>query len=184
MGFDNECILHIQNLAGEYFCPVCRMLVYPNEALQSQCTHLYCKPCLTYIVATTRACPYDGYLVTHEDSKPLFESNKTLAETIDRISVHCLYHRSGCTWQGPLSDCQLHCSACTFGNSPVVCHKCALQIVHSQVQEHAQTCPVSFCVQFLLWVRCVTSTVPKYVTVQFLLSGKSGSSATRSEPNR
>ncbi|KAK9279891.1 hypothetical protein L1049_013574 [Liquidambar formosana] len=141
MGFDNECILNIQSLAGEYFCPVCRLLVYPNEALQSQCTHLYCKPCLTYVVSTTRACPYDGYLVTEADSKPLTESNKTLAETIGKIAVHCLYHRSGCTWQGPLSDCTSHCSGCAFGNSPVVCNRCGIQIVHRQVQEHAQNCP-------------------------------------------
>ncbi|KAG5515182.1 hypothetical protein RHGRI_036277 [Rhododendron griersonianum] len=111
MGFDNECIVNIQSLAGEYFCPVCRLLVYPNEALQSQCTHLYCKPCLTYVVGTTRACPYDGYLVTEADSK------------------------------GPLSECSSHCSGCAFGNSPVVCNRCAIQIVHRQVQEHAQTCP-------------------------------------------
>uniref|UniRef100_A0A7N0ULX6 RING-type domain-containing protein n=1 Tax=Kalanchoe fedtschenkoi TaxID=63787 RepID=A0A7N0ULX6_KALFE len=141
MGFDNECIPNIQYLAGEYFCPVCRMLVYPNEAIQSQCTHLYCKPCLMYVISTTRACPYDGYLVTQEDSKPLLESNKTLAETIGKIVVRCLYHRSGCTWQGTLSDCPSHCSACAFGNSPVVCNRCAIQIVHRQVQEHAQTCP-------------------------------------------
>ncbi|KAJ9172439.1 hypothetical protein P3X46_015680 [Hevea brasiliensis] len=141
MGFDNECILNIQSLAGEYFCPVCRLLVYPNEALQSLCTHLYCKPCLTYIVSTTRACPYDGYLVTEADSKPLIESNKALAETIGKITVHCLYHRSGCTWQGPLSECTSHCSGCAFGNSPVVCNRCGIQIVHRQVQEHAQNCP-------------------------------------------
>ncbi|KAK9921520.1 hypothetical protein M0R45_030027 [Rubus argutus] len=141
MGFDNECILNIQSLAGEYFCPVCRLLVYPNEALQSQCTHLYCKPCLTYVVSTTRACPYDGYLVTEADAKPLVESNKTLAETIGKIAVHCLYHRSGCTWQGPLSECTSHCSGCAFGNSPVVCNRCGTQIVHRQVQEHAQNCP-------------------------------------------
>ncbi|KAF4374303.1 hypothetical protein F8388_002201 [Cannabis sativa] len=141
MGFDNECILNIQSLAGEYFCPVCRLLVYPNEALQSQCTHLYCKPCLAYVVKTTQACPYDGYLVTEADSKPLSESNKALAETIGKISVHCLYHRSGCTWQGSLSDCISHCFECAFGNSPVVCNRCAIQIVHRQVQEHAQNCP-------------------------------------------
>ncbi|KAK6927049.1 hypothetical protein RJ641_008768 [Dillenia turbinata] len=141
MGFDNECILNIQSLAGEYFCPVCRLLVYPNEAMQSQCTHLYCKPCLTYVVSTTRACPYDGYLVTDADSKPLLETNTALAETIGKIAVHCLYHKSGCTWQGPLSDCSSHCSVCAFGNSPVMCNRCALQIVHRQVQEHAQNCP-------------------------------------------
>lgn len=72
MGFDNECILNIRSLAREYFCPVCRQLVYPNEALQSSCTHLYCKPCLTYIASTTRTCPYDGYLVTQADSKVLY----------------------------------------------------------------------------------------------------------------
>ncbi|KAL5580859.1 hypothetical protein UlMin_013301 [Ulmus minor] len=141
MGFDNECILNIQSLAGEYFCPVCRLLVYPNEAWQSQCTHLYCKPCLTYVVSTTRACPYDGYLVTEADSKPLIESNKSLAETVGKIAVHCLYHRSGCSWQGPLSECTSHCSSCAFGNSPVVCNRCGVQILHNQVQEHAQSCP-------------------------------------------
>ncbi|KAH7549955.1 hypothetical protein JRO89_XS13G0110400 [Xanthoceras sorbifolium] len=141
MGFDNECIVNIQSLAGEYFCPVCRLLVYPSEALQSQCTHLYCKPCLTYVVSTTQACPYDGYLVTEADSKLLVESNKSLAETIGKVIVHCLFHRSGCTWQGPLSECTAHCSGCAFGNSPVVCNRCGIQIIHRQVQEHAQNCP-------------------------------------------
>ncbi|KAL5709304.1 hypothetical protein ACHQM5_020008 [Ranunculus cassubicifolius] len=141
MGFDNDCILNIQSLAGEYFCPVCRMLVYPNEALQSQCTHLYCKPCLAYVVSTTQACPYDGYLVTEADSKPLVESNKTLADTIGKIAVHCLHHRSGCTWQGQLSECITHCTGCAFGNSPVVCNRCATQMLHRQVQEHCQNCP-------------------------------------------
>ncbi|XP_078445473.1 uncharacterized protein LOC144714574 [Wolffia australiana] len=141
MGFDNECILNIQSLPGEYFCPVCRTLVYPNEALQAACTHLYCKPCLAYIVATTSACPYDGYLVSEADAKPLLESGKQTAEAIEKIEVHCLYHRSGCQWQGTLSECVTHCSSCTFGNSPVVCNRCGAQIVHRQVQEHAQTCP-------------------------------------------
>lgn len=141
MGFDNDCILNIQSLAGEYFCPVCHLLVYPNEALQAQCTHLYCKPCLTYVVSTTHACPYDGYRVTEADSKPLLESNKALADTIGKIQVHCLYYRTGCTWQGPLSDCTSHCSTCAFGESPVQCNRCGIQIVHRQVQEHAQNCP-------------------------------------------
>ncbi|XP_076946327.1 uncharacterized protein LOC143617749 [Bidens hawaiensis] len=139
MGFDNECILNIQSLAGEYFCPVCRTLVYPHEAIQTQCTHLYCKPCLSYVVSSTQACPYDGYLVTEAGSKPLVESNKALADTIGKTTVHCLYHRSGCVWQGPLSECTSHCTACSFGNSPVVCNRCGIQIVHRQVQEHAQT---------------------------------------------
>lgn len=81
MGFDNECILNIESLAGEYFCPVCRTLVYPNEAIQSQCTHLYCKPCLTYVVGTTHACPYDGYLVTEADSKVGTELNYLLVSS-------------------------------------------------------------------------------------------------------
>lgn len=75
--------------------------------------------------------------------QPLTESNKTLAETIGKVAVHCLYHRSGCTWQGSLSECISHCSGCAFGSSPVVCNRCGIQIVHRQVQEHAQTCPVS-----------------------------------------
>ncbi|KAJ1286240.1 hypothetical protein BS78_03G338100 [Paspalum vaginatum] len=141
MGFDNECILSIQSLPGEYFCPVCRTLIYPNEALQTQCTHLYCKPCLAYVVATTKACPYDGYLVTETDSKPLMESNKSLAETIGKVTVNCLYNKSGCPWQGTLSACITHGTACAYGNSPVVCNRCGTQIVHRQVQEHAQLCP-------------------------------------------
>ncbi|XXG71715.1 hypothetical protein AAC387_Pa07g0979 [Persea americana] len=141
MGFDNECIQNIQSLAGEYFCPVCRLLVYPDEALYTQCTHLYCKPCLAYVVSTTRTCPYDGYPVSEADTKPVTEANKALAETIGRIAVNCLYHRSGCAWQGTLSETTAHCAGCAFGNSPVVCNRCGTQIVHRQVQEHAQICP-------------------------------------------
>lgn len=74
MGFDIECIIDIHNYPGEYFCPVCRTLVYPNEAFQSQCTHLYCKPCLAHVTNGTKACPYDGYLVTESDSKVISHS--------------------------------------------------------------------------------------------------------------
>ncbi|CAN4115779.1 unnamed protein product [Withania somnifera] len=141
MGFDIECIIDIHTYPGEYFCPVCRTLVFPNEAVQSQCTHLYCKPCLAHVANGSRACPYDGYLVTEADSRPLIESDKTLAESIGRVKVRCLYHRSGCTWEGPLSDCTSHCSGCSFGNSPVICNRCGVQIVHRQVHEHALSCP-------------------------------------------
>ncbi|XP_020243704.1 trithorax group protein osa-like [Asparagus officinalis] len=141
MGYDNECIVNIQSLPGEYFCPVCRTLVNPSESLQAQCTHLYCKPCLAYLVATTPACPYDGYLVTEADAKPLTESSKELAETIGKVAVYCLYHRSSCQWQGTLAESSAHCAGCSFGNSPVVCNRCGTQIVHRQVQEHALICP-------------------------------------------
>ncbi|KAG8368881.1 hypothetical protein BUALT_Bualt15G0092700 [Buddleja alternifolia] len=141
MGFDIECIVDIHTYPGEYFCPVCRTLVYPNEAFQSQCTHLYCKPCLAHIANGTRACPYDGYLVTESDSKPLTESDKALADNIGKVKVHCLYFRSGCAWEGSLSDCTSHCSECSFGNSPVICNRCGIQIVHRQVHDHALTCP-------------------------------------------
>ncbi|KAH9606391.1 hypothetical protein KSS87_004613 [Heliosperma pusillum] len=140
MGFDNDCILNIQSLSGEYFCAVCRTLVYPNEAIQGSCTHLYCKPCLAYVVSTTHACPYDGYRVTEADTKPLLEANKTLADTIGKIQVHCLYYRTGCTWQGSLSDCTSHCLKCAFGESAVICNRCEVQLKHRQMQEHAQKC--------------------------------------------
>ncbi|CAI9106899.1 OLC1v1006146C5 [Oldenlandia corymbosa var. corymbosa] len=147
MGFDIECIIDIQNYPGEYFCPVCRTLVYPNEALQSQCTHVFCKPCLSHVANSTRACPYDGYLVTEADSKPLIQSDKAYAETIGKVKVRCLYHRSGCTWEGSLAECTSHCLGCSFGNSPVICNRCGVQIVHSQVHEHAQSCPGAYQVQ-------------------------------------
>ncbi|KAH6757269.1 hypothetical protein C2S51_038876 [Perilla frutescens var. frutescens] len=141
MGFDIECIIDIHSYPGEYFCPVCRTLVYPTEAFQAQCTHLYCKPCLVHIANGSKACPYDGYLVTESDSKPLGDSDKALAEKVGKVKVHCLYFRSGCTWEGTLSDCPSHCSGCSFGHSPVICNRCGIQIVHRQVHDHAQICP-------------------------------------------
>ncbi|KAL1558035.1 mediator of RNA polymerase II transcription subunit 12-like [Salvia divinorum] len=141
MGFDIECIIDIHSYPGEYFCPVCRTLVYPNEAFQAQCTHLYCKACLVHIANGSKACPYDGYLVTESDSKPLAESDKALAEKVGKVRVHCLYFRSGCSWEGTLSDCPSHCAGCSFGNSPVICNRCGIQIIHRQVHDHAQICP-------------------------------------------
>lgn len=68
MGFDIQRIAKIESVPGEHFCPVCQLLINPNEALQSMCGHLYCKPCLAYVASTTMACPYDGYLVTETDA--------------------------------------------------------------------------------------------------------------------
>ncbi|KAH9305004.1 hypothetical protein KI387_009408, partial [Taxus chinensis] len=78
MGFDNESIINIQSLPGEYFCPVGRQRVYPNEAVQTQY------------------------------SKAVQEANPVLADAIGRVTVHCLHHKSGCTWQGPLSESIAH----------------------------------------------------------------------------
>lgn len=179
MGFDNECIPNIQSLPGEYFCAVCRLLFYPNEAVQSMCTHLYCKPCLAYVANTTRACPYDGYLVTEADAKvfpsffkiclfffflfasllthqkpnrifqPLVESNKVMADAIGNIMVYCLYQKSGCTWLGSLSNSSSHCSGCAFGSSLVLCNWCGIQTAHRKVHEHVQVCPVSLLAIFM-----------------------------------
>ncbi|KAH9309792.1 hypothetical protein KI387_037703, partial [Taxus chinensis] len=54
------------------------------------------------------AFPYDGYLVTDTDSKAVQEANPVLADAIGRVTVHCLHHKSGCTWQGPLSESIAH----------------------------------------------------------------------------
>lgn len=60
-----------------------------------------------------------------------------LADTIGKIAVQCLYHMSGCKWKGSLSECSSHCSGCGFGNSPVVCNRCDIQIEHRQVMHRA-----------------------------------------------
>lgn len=86
MGFDIECIIDIHSYPGEYFCPVCRTLVYPNEAFQAQCTHLYCKACLVHIANGSKACPYDGYLVTEPDSKVISE----MTFINDIVTLHSL----------------------------------------------------------------------------------------------
>ncbi|ONK76855.1 uncharacterized protein A4U43_C02F520 [Asparagus officinalis] len=140
MGYDNDCIVNIHSIPGEYFCAVCRMLIIPNEALQAHCAHLYCKRCLAYLVATTTACPYDSYTVTEASSKPLVESSKELVEAIGKVAVHCLYRRSNCQWQGTLAESMAHCAKCNFGNSLFLCNRCGNQIMHRKVQEHAQIC--------------------------------------------
>ncbi|KAL3530835.1 hypothetical protein ACH5RR_010157 [Cinchona calisaya] len=147
MGFDIGCIIDIQVCPVGYFCPLCRTLVYPSEALQSQCAHLWCKQCLAHVASNSRACPYDGCLVTEADSKPLVESDRALAEKIGKVKVRCLYHKSGCTWEGPLSECGSHYYGCAFEESPVLCYQCGIKILHLQVHEHAQSCPGAYQVQ-------------------------------------
>uniref|UniRef100_M4CR94 Uncharacterized protein n=1 Tax=Brassica campestris TaxID=3711 RepID=M4CR94_BRACM len=129
MGFDIQRIAKIESVPGEHFCPVCQLLINPNEALQS---------------ITTMACPYDGYLVTETDAMPLVESNKVLADTIGKTVVYCLYQNSGCTWLGSLSASSLHDLRCAFGNSLVMCTRCGVKTSHLQWQEHVEVCPVRF----------------------------------------
>lgn len=172
MGIDTQRIVITESVPLEHLCPVCQLLINPNEALQSMCGHLYCRLCLTYIESTTRTCPYDGYLVTESYAKvlsssfkfclpfmftwlfarqsrvifflqPLVESNKVLAEAIGKNLVYCSYQESGCTWVGSLADSSFHCSGCDFGDSHVMCIWCGIHIAHRQWREHVQVCLVS-----------------------------------------
>ncbi|KAH9297068.1 hypothetical protein KI387_028750, partial [Taxus chinensis] len=52
--------------------------------------------------------------------KALQEENPVLADAIGRVTVHCLYHKSGCTWQGPLSESIAHGNGYQYGSSPIV----------------------------------------------------------------
>ncbi|KAL2508337.1 chromatin modification-related protein eaf-1-like [Forsythia ovata] len=88
MGFDTECVIDINACPREYFCPVCHTLVYPDEALQSQCCHLYCKPCLTYIANSSRACPSDGYLVAESASKGAYQAQHALVTAQSQVQLY------------------------------------------------------------------------------------------------
>ncbi|MCD7446706.1 hypothetical protein HAX54_014477 [Datura stramonium] len=74
-------------------------------------------------------------------SQPLIESDKTLAESIGRVKV--LYITEVDAHGKVLCLIVPHCSGCSFGNSPVICNRCGVQIVHRQVHEHALSCPVT-----------------------------------------
>lgn len=69
MGFDPECIVHPEQVPGEYYCPLCRQLVHPAEVQQTLCGHLFCRPCVLYIVATTRCCPYENHPINEGEPK-------------------------------------------------------------------------------------------------------------------
>ncbi|KAG2299827.1 hypothetical protein Bca52824_036299 [Brassica carinata] len=139
MGIDIQRIVKIESLPLEHFCLVCQLLINPNEALQSMCGHLYCKPCLTYIASTTRTCPYDGYLVTESYAKPLVESNKVLADAIGKTLVYCSYQESGCTWVGSLADSSFHCSDVLLA-TPMLCAAGANSYCTPSMAEHVQVC--------------------------------------------
>lgn len=83
----------------------------------------------------------------------LQETNPQVFEAIGHIAVRCLFHKSGCVWQGLLSESAAHSVGCGYGNSPVYCNRCGVQILHRQVQEHAQTCTVSDITFFHLCLR-------------------------------
>ncbi|KAJ7542593.1 hypothetical protein O6H91_09G002200 [Diphasiastrum complanatum] len=137
MGFDPECLLSINVVPRELFCPICRQLVYPTESQQTLCGHIYCQPCISYVVNSTRQCPLDGAVLSHSEIK---ETNPLLHSTLGQVAVRCLYYRSGCSWQGELVNSLAHTVGCSYGSFPVQCNRCGQQILHRQVQDHARTC--------------------------------------------
>ncbi|GJT55567.1 trithorax group protein OSA [Tanacetum coccineum] len=143
MGFDNDCMLFKHHVPANYFCPVCETHVYPNEALQTLCGHLFCRPCLAHVASSTQACPRDGHLVTETCSKLLVESNKGLADAVGRTVVLCNYYKSGCMWVGTLSDCIVHRSKCAYGDFEFVCMICGIKILHRDAEDHAKICNVN-----------------------------------------
>eukprot|EP00249_Psilotum_nudum_P036719 c8486_g1_i1 orf=2-742(-) len=159
MGFDNESILNPEIIPGDYYCPLCRQLVHPSEAQQAPCGHLFCRPCLLYVVSTTRCCPYDNHPIHEADQKGLREVNVLLYNSLCRIAVRCVYHKSGCPWQGHLAESTAHSTSCPHGSSLVLCNRCGVQIMHRQVNEHAQVCSATAVQQQQMFVQSANGTL-------------------------
>ncbi|KAG2220087.1 hypothetical protein INT45_005848 [Circinella minor] len=119
----------------DLFCGLCQEIL--DDPVQVRCPedHMFCNSCIENYLQQSRTCPH---CLTDLDPS-LFQPSKFVQRQIGRLRVRCIYHESGCTWQGILSD--THPNECSFELSecPNTKHGCKERLRRMDIQQHK--CP-------------------------------------------
>ena len=124
-----------------FLCKIC-MGVLMDPHLITCCGECICKRCidchlrLSTIDGREKSCPF-----CRKDDFKLIE-NSDLKKSINNLEVYCLYHKSGCMWQGKLKEGKAHLYECIF--YPIDCpNKCECgKIERRNLRKHIAECPL------------------------------------------
>lgn len=103
----------------DYYCPICKKFLHPNNTSQTECLHIFCTDCInTYMSmneSLSKRCPIcREYLV--EEHNDLKKCNLFAYNALSNIKVRC--KNEECKEEIKLIDLDKHLKDCDYEKKP------------------------------------------------------------------
>ena len=112
-GYDSD--LFIDNIE-QFQCAICSGVCRDPQQI-SNCGHIFCKPCISYIISHSGfslKCPLDNQPISRQQVK----DDLFLKRLINSFKIKCTEHEKGCEWTGELDSASRHILSCGYRTAP------------------------------------------------------------------
>ena len=100
---------------NDYFCPICKSFLHPDDSIQTTCLHIFCKPCIIQLRQNSMSscrCPICRNITTETGQKELKESNLFAYNALSSVIIKCKNEK--CTQTFSLNNLESHLKECEY----------------------------------------------------------------------
>jgi hypothetical protein len=130
-GIDRDRIVDGENVPDEYFCPICRCLLWKPRSCSS-CQHLFCQKCIHMWIENSvdgNICPFRCQTFEERRCPPYVQS------ILGRMNIHCRNVSFGCTEISSYDALELHETVeCPYLSE--TCPACDRAVLVGKFDEH------------------------------------------------
>ena len=99
----------------DYFCPICRVFLNPDDSMQTSCLHIFCQSCLIQLRQNSLSscrCPICRSITSETGQKPLKDINLFAYNALSSVKIKC--KNTECDKIFPLNEFDGHLKTCEY----------------------------------------------------------------------
>ncbi|CAG2163935.1 unnamed protein product [Oppiella nova] len=131
MGYD--CQRFTEDISEELLCSICSEVL--EEALTTDCEHLFCRQCITEWLSVNRTCPIDRLYIT---SRNLKAAPRVVRNLLGKLEIRCDFATDGCQTIVALEALDKHVNDCYYNpKKRIACMKgCDKWMTREELKTH------------------------------------------------
>ncbi|CAG2119053.1 unnamed protein product [Medioppia subpectinata] len=114
MGYD--CSRFTDEISEELLCSICSEVL--EEALTTDCEHLFCRQCITEWLSVNRTCPIDRLYITARNLKA---APRVVRNLLGKLDIRCDFAPDGCQTVVALEALEKHVNDCYYNPKKRLC---------------------------------------------------------------
>lgn len=131
MGYDSSRFT--AEISEELLCSICSEVL--EEAITTDCEHLFCRKCITDWLSVNRTCPIDRLYITGRNIRA---APRVIRNLLGKLEIRCDYVSDGCQAIVALESLQKHVNDCFYNpKKRIVCQKgCEKWMTREEMRGH------------------------------------------------
>ena len=128
---------------NDYFCPICKSFLNPDDSIQTSCLHIFCKSCIIQLRQNSFSscrCPICRNITSESGQKDLKDSNLFAYNALSSVIIKC--KNEECNNNFPLNNLESHLKECEY--ETIDCPYCDEKVIkrinlHTHMSDNTDT---------------------------------------------